>query len=1076
MRKMLLLLASFLLLSWQLLAQTRTITGKVTDDKSNPIPNASITVKGSSVGTTSDVDGSFTLTVPDNARILIISAIGMTSQEVTIGSNTNISVSLLIEDKSLQEVVVVGYGKTTKQAYTGSAVVVNSERLTNKAVANVSQALAGEVAGVRVINTSGQPGTAATIRIRGIGSVNGNRDPLYVVDGIPYTGSINAINMADVESTTVLKDATATAIYGARGANGVIVITTKSGRGKSFIEVDGSIGVNKAILPRYDVIRSPETFAILSWESLYNEAPSYGITDPADRIAYANEELFGTAYGIGPEYNMWKVADGGELIDPSTKTIRPGVQRKYDPENWSDYAFQSSTRQEVNLKIGGGDSKTSFYTGLGYLNDVGYSLNTDYKRLSARLNVTHEVKKWLTGSMNLSYANSKNNTNGQGSNSNSIFWFVDNLPPIYPLFKKDENGQNIPDPYFGGNIYDYADQANTVVGRRFGAFTNAVADAKYDTKRHDKNELVGAGALTIKFTKDLSLENRIGVQYFNNNYVDRANKYYGSSASQFGSIYQRKSEMINYNVLNLLRYTKGFGDHSIEALVAHENADNKLTITDASKYRLVQNNNEDFNNATVTNPTSQWVNQYRIESYFGQVNYDFRNTYYVSGSFRRDGSSRFLKNKWGNFGSIGAGWIVTNENFLSKLDWLTYLKLKASYGLIGEQAGIGFYPGFDLFSIDNLNDNPAFSFNTKGNPDLTWEKSKMFQVGTEFRIGKFLTGSFDYYIKNTDNLIFDRRVGPSIGYALLKVNDGNLRNQGFEFDLTGHIIQRKDYYVNLSINGEMFKNRITAMPIDPVTNKPKPIDIQGNYGWSKGHSIYDFYLREWAGVDAEDGRAMWTQYYDDANNNDQLDAGEGIASLTQYVNENPDKAGQLKTTTTKTYANATQFFGGKSAIPKIRGAVNLTAGYKGFDLAVQLLYSFGGYAYDGAYAVLMSNDAVGSNNWHTDISNRWQKEGDITNVPRLDNGVNYQVNSASTRFLTKANFLALNNVRLSYNIPASVLGKVNITDTQIWVSGDNLWVHSARKGFNPATAESGASDMYRYSPLSTLTVGLRVKF
>lgn len=1074
MRKMLLLVASFLLLSWQLLAQTRTISGKVTDDKSNPIPNASITVKGTSVGTTSNAEGVYSLSVPNNARVLIISAVGMAAQEITIGSRTSIDASLVAEDKSLQEVVVVGYGKTTKQAYTGSAVVVTGEKLSNKNVSNLSQALAGEVAGVRVINTSGQPGTAATIRIRGLGSVNGNRSPLYVVDGIPYTGNINAINMADVESTTVLKDATATAIYGARGANGVIIVTTKTGKGKGFIEVDGKLGTNRAILPRYDVIRSPEQFIALAWEGLYNHGR---IINNADPVAYANARLFSTA-GIDVDYNMWKVANGGELIDPNTRSVKAGVQRKYDPENWEDYAFQNSNRQEVNLKIGGGDNRTNYFTSLGYLNDVGYSINSGFKRLTGRLNVTHEVKKWLVGSMNLSYANTKFNNNGQESNSNSVFWFVDNNPSIYPLFMKDANGQNIPDPYFGGFRYDYGE-----AGRKFGSLTNAIADANFNTRRSDRNELSGNTALTVKFTKDLSLETRFGVQYYNNNAINRVNKFYGSSASQNGSIGKTNTEMLNYNMLALLRYAKSFGAHNIEVLAAHENSDYKQTITQVSKYNLVENGSEDLNNAIVSNPTNSYNLSSSLESYFGQVSYDYEGKYYLTGSFRRDGSSRFKQDRWSNFGSIGAGWILSKENFMNNMEWLPFLKLKASYGLTGEQDGIGFYPGYDLFNIDNLNDNPAFSFNTKGNPDLTWETSKMFQAGVEFKIKNWLTGSVEYYRKNTDDLLFDRRVGPSIGYALVKVNDGMLRNQGLEFDLTGHIIQKKDYYINLNVNGEMFTNEITRMPIDPSVNKEKVIDIQGNYGWAKGHSVFDFYTREFTGVDAADGRSTWTAYYHDANNNNKGDAGEYIASLETWMAENPDKMGALKKTTTKIYAAAvagneasTQFYVGKSAIPKVRGAVNLTAGYKGFDFAVQMLYSFGGYAYDGAYAGLMNNGLVGGNNWHQDIMKRWQKAGDVTDVPRISNNQDANVTSSSTRFITKANFISLNNIRLGYTLPASVVSRMFISDASFYVSADNLWVHSARDGFNPSTSESGASDTYRYSPLSTITVGLRVKF
>lgn len=1068
MRKFTIFLLYLLALSGAVQGQSRILTGRITDPQGNPVANASILIKGTTIGTTTKEDGSYSINLPADAKTIVISGVGFSAIEQLIGAENSINVSLQPTNKDLQEVVVVGYSKTTREAFTGTAKVVSGEQLNNKSVSNVSQALAGEVAGVRVINTSGQPGTAATIRIRGFGSVNGNRDPLYVVDGVPFNGSLNSINMADVASTTVLKDAAATAIYGSRGANGVIIITTKNGRSKkSFIEVDGRIGRNLSLVPRYQVMKSPENYIGLSWEAMYNQGVILGEDDP---VAYANENLF-SDNGISPNYNIWNAADGGELIDPVTHAVRSGVSRKYNPERWEDFAFQSSLRSETNLKMGGGDAKTNYYTSFGYLNDVGYSINSDFKRLSARLNLNHEVRKWLVTSMNIGYANTKTNSNGQEENSNSIFWFVDNIPSIYPLYLKDADGNNVPDPIFGGSQYDYGD-----AGRKFGSLTNAIADATYNTYRAKRNELNGSASITLKFTKELSFETRFGAQYFNNDYYELLNKFYGSAASQNGSIYRQKTELTSTNLLNMLRYARSFGSHNLELLAAHEATDWKQTITTVSKYNLVQNNNDELNNAIVSNPSFSYNNRYKLESYFAQANYDFARTYYLSASIRRDGSSRFVKDKWGNFGSIGAGWVISNAGFMDKQTIFDFLKLKASYGLIGEQSGIGYYPGYNLFNVDNLNDNPAFSFNTKGNPDLTWETSRMFQTGVEFNLGKYLSGSVDYYIKNTTDLIFDRRVGPSIGYALIKVNDGVLRNQGLEFDLTAHLLRNKNAYIDFGVNGETFKNRIIEMPLDPVKGTQKPIDVQAPFGWSKDHSIFDYYMRNFAGVDPVDGLSTWTIFYDDANNNDAVDAGEGVSSLSQYLADNPSKNGSLKQSTTKTYSSATQYYVGKSAVPKLRGAFNLNAGYKNFNLSVQLLYSLGGYSYDAAYASLMGNDLIGGNNWHEDINRRWQKEGDITDVPRLSNEEDPNVNSQSSRFLTKANFLALNNMRLGYDLPSLMLEKIGISEASFWVSGDNLWLTSKRKGFNPSTSETGNTDIYRYSPLSTISVGLRAKF
>lgn len=1077
MRKMLLLLLGVLLACTQLYAQTRTVSGKITDDKGVPIPNASVIVKGTSSGTTTDTDGAFSLTVSDKARTLVISAVGSARQEISIGSNTTFSVSLQPEDKSLQEVVVVGYGRTTKQAYTGSAAVVKADQLNNKSANNLSQALAGEVAGVRVINTSGQPGTEATIRIRGFGSVNGNRNPLYVVDGVPFTGNVSSLNMGDVESATILKDATATAIYGARGANGVIVITTKSGRGKSFIEVEGKIGTNRSVIPRYDVIRSPEDYVGLNWEGLYNQGV---IANNANPVAYANARIFSTA-GIDPTYNIWNVT-GPNLIDPNTRKVKAGTTRKYDPENWEDYAFQSAIRSEANVRMGGGDSKTSYFTSFGYLDDVGYSVNSNFKRLTGRINLNHEVKKWLTTSMNLTYANVKRNQNGQEANSNSIFWFIDNNPSLYPLFLRDANGAFVPDPIYGGNQYDYGEQG--AIGRGFASLTNAVADANYNTDRNDRHELSGNMAITAKILPELSFETRLGIQYYNDKNVQLTNKFYGSAAGQNGSLYNDIYDLFNYNWLKMLRYSKTFGDHTIEALAAHENTDYRRTRTQIFKTNLVSNDIEDFNNAVVSTPSESYTNKNKLQSFFGQLNYDFARTYYLSASFRRDGTSRFINNKWSNFASVGAGWVISNEGFMQQQKLFPYLKVKASYGLTGEQDGVGSFPGYDRFNINNLNDDRAFAFDVVGNPNLTWETSRMFQAGVEFKVKNFLTGSVEFYSKNTHDLLFDRRVGPSRGFALQKVNGGVLKNQGLEFDLTGHILRKKDYYIDLNINGETFTNKLTKMPLDLTTGKEKVLDIQGNYGWGNDHSIYDFYLRQFAGVDPADGRSQWIAFYDDANNNNAGDPGEYIVSLTQYLADNPGKAGSIKQTTSKTYAvdpflrttGGTQFYVGKSAIPKVRGAVNLRAGYKGIDLAVQMLYSFGGYSYDGAYASLMHNGLAGSNNWHTDIFKRWQKAGDITDVPRISNSRDANVASASTRWLTKADYLALNNVRVSYTLPSSLTTKLFVSEATFWVSGDNLWFKSKRDGFNPAAAESGASGIYQYGALTNISAGLRVKF
>lgn len=1069
-------LVLFLALVTQLtFAQERTVSGTVSNNTGMPLPGVSVLVKGTKTGMQTDFDGKFAIKASPT-QTLVFSYIGMVTQEVS-ASSTSVNVKLRDDSIDLNEVVVVGYGKTTTKSFTGTFKQVKAEVLERKNVTNISQALAGEIAGVRVINQSGQPGNDAVVRIRGIGSVNASSAPLYVVDGVPFSGNLSSINFSDIESTTVLKDASATAIYGSRGANGVIIVTTKAGKsGNSYIQVETKLGNNISLLPRHSVIKSADEYIGLGWESLYNQGV---INKNANPVAYANSNLFSGTLGIGQAYNSWNVTNGGELIDPVTRQVRSGVTKKYTPEDWKDYAFQASVRSETNLTLGGGEGKTNYFSSIGYLKDTGYSINSDFERLSTRLNVNHQVKSWLKGSVNMGYTYSKRNNNGQSSDSGSVFWFVDNIPSIYPLFTRDAKGEIVQDPIYGGGLYDYGEAG----GRRFGALTNSISDAHHNVSRRIRHEFNINASFDVKFTEGLNLETRVGSQYFNSSNVNKGDAFYGSSASQDGSISHDKNETLSYNVLNLLRFKKKFGEHSLEALVAHENNKFSNSYLDASKYRLFDPNGLELNNGVVSNPSNSYVEDYALESYFGQVNYDFADKYFLSGTVRRDGSSKFVNNKWGTFGSVGASWILSKENFMQNQKFFSFLKLKTSYGITGEQGvtdangNFLYYPGKDTYTITNLNDQASLSFKTKGNPDLTWEKANQFQVGVEFGLGKYIDATIDYYTKHTTDLIFDRRVGPSLGYALLKVNDGELVNRGLEFDVTAHLLKGKDYFIDFTINGELPKNEMLKMPIDPSTGKEKIIDISGRYGRSNGHSLYDFYTREWAGVDPQTGQAQWNAYYFDANSNGQLDGSEKfIPSLAIYEAENPDKVNGITSTTTKNFSEATIKYIGKSAIPKIRGAFTLSTQYKAFSLSTQFLYSLGGYAYDSAYASLMHSGIVGSNNWSTDIYNRWQKPGDITDVPRLSNGVDVSPNGASSRFVTKADYLALNNARLGFSMPKRFLESMNMYALDFYVSGDNLFISTARKGFNPSAQLDGASDTYAYSPMSTISLGVKAKF
>lgn len=982
-----------------------------------------------------------------------------------------------VKTKEIDEVVIVGYTAVKKEDFVGSVSNVKSEDISKKNVSNVAQALTGEAAGVRVITKSGQPGSNPEIRVRGFGSVSGNRAPLFVLDGVPFSGNVASINPDDIESMNVLKDATSTAIYGSRGANGVVLITTKKGRAnRDVVQIESKIGFNGAFLPRYETINNPEQYIGLAWEALYNQRMLMNQANPAkavDPVAYANANLF-SSRGINAKYNMWN-ATGAELIDPATRTVRPGITRKYDPENWEDYAFQTSMRNENNLSISGGSGRTTYYSGIGYLKDVGYSINSKYERYSGRLNVGHQARPWLKGEFNMGYAYTNADRNGQSNNSGSVFWFVDNIPSIYPLFLRDAKGNKVADPYYGGYQYDYG------TGRGFGALTNAIADATYGIDNYKKHELNSNFFLKADIVKGLSFETRLGGQYFNNSRNWFGNPYYGSSASQNGSLYKTRTELFSWNWLQLLRYMNRFDNHGLQVFAAHETTDWKRNFLSVSKNGLVIPDGKELNNAINQNPAYSYEDNYSLESYFGQLLYDYSNKYLLSASVRRDGSSRFLNDKWDTFYSVGAGWVISKEDFMKDNSAFNMLKLKSSYGTVGDQAGVGFYPGYNVYNAGNFMGLPGAAFDRIGYPDLTWEKSKIFQAGLEFGLlkNRVIDGTVDYYKKTTDNLIFDKRLAPSTGNAILKANDGQLENQGWEFTLNAHLVNKGDFFFDLSFNGETLKNKLTKMPIDDTTGKEKIIDLsEGGFGRAKGHSIYDYYLREWAGVNPDTGAAQWVMNYVDTNNNGKFDADidNAILSLYEFQAANPNVA--VAETLTTNYAMATQKFVGKSAIPDFRGAFSVNTGYKSISVGVQFLYGIGGYSYDYAYAGLMGNGKIGGNNWHQDILNRWQKPGDLTDVPRLSNNHSGDNNfsSQSTRFLTKSDYIVLNNARVAYRLPSQFLEGWGLNGLELSVSGDNLWINTKRKGFNPTTSETGGSDTYRYSPLSTVTFGAKLNF
>jgi len=1054
-------------------AQEKTISGTVSDE-SGVLPGVSVLIKGTTTGTETDFDGKYSVSVK-SGDVLIFRYLGYKVVEKVVGNSNTINIILKEDANLLEEIVVVGYGTATKKSFTGTASVVDNENIEAKAVSNVAQALIGEASGVSVTRTNGRPGQSATIRIRGFSSIEGNSAPLYVVDGVPFSGDINAVNPNDIESTTILKDASATAIYGARGANGVILITTKKGvNGKNTVEFDFQTSVNSRNLPFYDLIENEEDYISVVFDGLKNTGDFTGENNPTQ---YALDNLF-SDIAVAPLYNMWNVADGNGLIDPSTGAVREGVTRKFTPTDWKDVGYRDGIRTEMNFKTSGGDDKTKHYFSLGYLTDEGFIANSQYDRYSARLNVSSNPIERVKIATNLDYSYSEYN-DATGYGGGNVTYMLDFTPTIYPLYLRDTDGNIVNNPNTGDPFFDFGDN---VAGnaRDFSATYNGIGEAIYNinrTKRHNVNANINT---TVDILEGLTFETTYGMNYYSSNLDQTRNSIQGSQGVALGgTLFKSNATYVSQNFNQILRYKTTFGEsHNFNILMAHESFADHYEDFNLNKKGIVNLNPNAAgvpeNYLDQNGVSTGSITETSIESYFTQANYNYLNKYYLSGTVRRDGSSRFYKNKWGTFGSVGAGWIVSEEDFLSSSKVINYLKLKASYGVLGDQGNAAF-AGQLGFNIENLLGQPSLAPRAVVDPNITWESSEQYQIGAEVELfNGAIEADLDYYIKTTNNLYVNKRLPPSTGDDVILTNDGSLENRGFEFNVTGNIVRNEDFKLSLNVNGEIFNNEITKMPIENSTGEPKVINISGNFGQSLGRSIYDYYIREWAGVDPANGDPMWIENWSDENSNGQYDSGEGIADMLVFTSENPDALIQERVT--KEYANATRKYVGKSVIPKIRGAFRLNTSYKNFSLMAQFGYSLGGYGYDSQYANLMSNGRVGTSSYHQDMEKRWMEPGDITAVPRLYSNEKVQANSTSTRFLQSSDFLSLNNVRLGYNVPSRYLKNIGLSSVNLWLSGDNLFLLTSRKGYNPTLSLTGTSGRYTYSQISNYTLGVKVKF
>ena len=1076
-------------LSLSLYAQ-KQVSGVVVDAKGDPVIGASIQAKETTQGTISDYDGKFEMEVSESVKTLVISFVGMATQEVAAGKN--LKIVMLENSEIIQEVVVTGYGNVSKGSYAGSAQAVKAEDIEKKSPSELSKALAGEVAGVQVINGSGQPGTNATIRIRGVGSLNGSSSPLYVVDGVTYDGDISSIDPGDIASTTILKDATATSLYGARGANGVIVITTKKGTSgdEGHIDVDVKYGANMRLLPLYDVITSPEEYVTLAWQALYN-ANRYAASSQASEsksIDNANKALF-SGGGLPIGYNIWQ-AQGKNLIIAKDESGKVNPHFNFDIprnagyenlESWKDAIFRVGQKVDANIKIHGGTEKVKYYTSFGYLKDEGYYQSSDYNRFTVRSNVDYEPKKWLKGNVNLAYTYSNMNSpdqNGDGAMNNG-FYYVNAIPPIYPVYLRDENG-NIPtDPRTGLPTYDYGNE----LSRSFGFGINPAGSLRLDKENQIQHEVDAKASLEFKLYKGLKAVVNAGLHYYNNRYTEVTNKYYGD-AEGIGRSRQQVTNLFTISAQEYLEYNGTFGDHTIRVMGGHENYLYQSNYLYGEKSYLASGNSLDISDGIKMNELEGNSSRYALDAYFATAMYSYKERYTITGNYRADGSSRYAKgHRWGHFGSVGLAWTFTNEEFIDPVkDWLKDGKVRASWGVLGNQVN-SLYAYTNMYSIENLNDQISYIEYSKGNPDITWERSNTVDLGLELSVGKYLDFEFDYFYKLTDNMLYPRAVAPSLGYSSIPTNDAKMVNQGVEFTFKVHAVDTRNVKLDFMLNGAHYKNYMTQMPVDYVDADGTEHRMIMNGAMSVGHSLYDHYTVKYLGVNPDNGNSLFEAYYDTRYGGLGADKGNNeynyISSLYQWKQEHPGEEQYLAVTETEDYSYATADYVGKSYLPDLSGGLGFDLEVYGVTLSATCSYQIGGYGYDNTYITLMQNTQVGSHNWHIDARNAWTENNRNTNIPRFSNGVgeyDTYATAGSTRFLTSNSYLSLNNIRLGYNFPKKLIQKIKLNKLSLYVSGTNLAIATARRGYNPMTSFTGSSDTHAYSPLSTIMGGVKFTF
>lgn len=1029
------------------------VRGRVTTADGSPLIGASVTVKGSRVSIMTQEDGTYAIEArPDD--VLVVSYVGYVVREENVARRNSINFILEEEMNTVDEVVVVAFGTAKRSTYTGSAAVVGVENFQNRPITEISQALTGTTPGLQVGASNGQPGSEPTLRIRGIGSFNAGNTPLIILDGMPYDNAFSSINPNDVESVTVLKDASSAALYGARGANGVLLVTTKKGRsGKAKLEAKYNMGLTSRQSTDYERLNDRD-YMELYWETYRNGFIVNGVSE-----AEANSRA-GSALLAGLGYNPY-LMDVDQLFDSQGKLNPSAVNHWAEDTDWYGGITRTGKRHDASIAISGGNESTDYYTSLGYMTQEGFIIGSQFDRISAKSNINSQVARWLKIGANLNVSQSQsegeqNETSGAISNPFRATRYVGNVFPIHlhdpntGAYILDADGNKIPD--FGNGWT--SEDGNIVIGGR-----DAFPSSNHPFEVHNiyngyiRQTINLKGYVDANLTSDLKLTVNGGLG--SNMYRSWNGGYVYEQKGNAGSSSRNISQTGTWTFQQLLNYEKNLGKHYISALAGHESYQYQYHYMSTSmKTQSIFGKNFEYANFTEINALpNSYTHNYRVEGYLSRVSYDYDNKYFASASYRKDGSSRFYKDvRWGDFWSVGAGWALERERFMENVDFVNMLKLRASYGVVGNDDLSSYYPWRATYGPHD-NGDPGYVQASLGNMDLTWETSKNFDAATEFRLfNNRLQGTVEYFHRVSSDLLFSVPKPISSGVENVDVNAGSMYNKGVEVSLDGEVLRSGDFRLRLNGHATYLKNRLVDLPLDPY-----PTSV---YKIEEGHSRYDFWLRQWYGVNPETGynlfKADQEQY--------QFGPTELIDIDGVMYTENVEKS-------------LYDYSG--SAIPTVSGGFGANVTWKNFDLKFNFYYQLGGKFYDSDYRSFMTGSLVYFAQ-HKDLLNRWQQPGDITDVARVSNGtdrVNIEA-ANSTKWLISSNMLELTNVNLSYNIPKKFLNSKNISGAMIYFSADNVYLLTERKGMYPRrsfySGYIGNSDVY--PPSSVMSFGLSFTF